>query len=97
MKAARIHPGYGRMQAADFIPLHIDEWLRAHKTWKGSKTYQDSGRQEGVQLRQEKWTDLREQNQQVPGPPCPQPGHLHYPGARGDLRGGRERGDGDGN
>lgn len=37
MKAARIHPGYGRMEAADFIPLHIDEWLRAHKTWKGSR------------------------------------------------------------
>ena len=37
VKAARIHPGYGRMEAADFIPLHIDEWLRAHKTWKGSR------------------------------------------------------------
>ncbi len=36
-KTARIHPGYGRMEAADFIPLHIDEWLRVHKTWKGSK------------------------------------------------------------
>jgi integrase len=36
-KAARIHPGYGRMSASDFIPLHIDEWLRAHKTWKGSR------------------------------------------------------------
>jgi integrase len=37
MKAARIHPGYGKVQAADFIPLHIDEWLRSHKTWKGSR------------------------------------------------------------
>lgn len=37
MKTARIHPGYGKMRAADFIPLHIDEWLRAHKSWKGSK------------------------------------------------------------
>jgi len=37
MKAARLHPGYGKMQAVDFIPLHIDEWLRAHKTWKGSR------------------------------------------------------------
>ncbi len=37
MKAARIHPGYGKMRADDFIPLHIDEWLRAHKSWKGSK------------------------------------------------------------
>ena len=36
-KTARIHPGYGRMEAADFIPLHIDEWLRAHKGWKGSR------------------------------------------------------------
>jgi hypothetical protein len=30
MKAARIHPGYGRIPSSDFIPLHIDEWLRAH-------------------------------------------------------------------
>ena len=37
MKAARIHLGYGKMQAVDFIPLHIDEWLREHKTWKGSR------------------------------------------------------------
>ena len=36
-KTARIHPGYGRMEATDFIPLHIDEWLRAHKSWKGSR------------------------------------------------------------
>lgn len=36
-QTARIHPGYGRMAAADFIPLHVDEWLRAHKTWKGSR------------------------------------------------------------
>ncbi len=37
IKAARIHPGYGKLSAADFIPLHIDEWLRAHKSWKGSR------------------------------------------------------------
>jgi len=36
-KAARTHPGYGRMEAKHFIPLHIDEWLRAHKSWKGSQ------------------------------------------------------------
>jgi integrase len=37
MRATRIHLGYGKMDANDFIPLHIDEWLRLHKTWQGSK------------------------------------------------------------
>jgi site-specific recombinase XerD len=33
----RIHKGYGRLPIQDIIPLHIDQWLNAHKDWKGCR------------------------------------------------------------
>ena len=35
--ADRIHPGYGRLTVAELLPLHIDQWLDAHPSWKGSR------------------------------------------------------------
>src|SRR5262249_14166652 len=32
-----VHRGYGRMPISEFKPLHIDQWLHAHETWKGGK------------------------------------------------------------
>jgi hypothetical protein len=32
-----IHRGYGKMPISELKPLHIDQWLHAHKTWKGGK------------------------------------------------------------
>ena len=34
---ARIHRGYGRLPIDEVIPLHIDQWLNAHKRWKGCR------------------------------------------------------------
>lgn len=36
-KKDRIHKGYGGMTTSDLKPLHIDQWLQAHKTWNGGK------------------------------------------------------------
>lgn len=36
-KATKIHPGYGSMQVAELLPLHIDQWLQAHATWNGGR------------------------------------------------------------
>ena len=33
----RIHDGYGRMAVTDLLPLHVDQWLAKHKSWKGAK------------------------------------------------------------
>jgi hypothetical protein len=33
----RIHKGLGRLPLQDLIPLHIDQWLNAHKDWKGCR------------------------------------------------------------
>jgi hypothetical protein len=33
----RIHEGYGRLVVSDLLPLHIDQWLNAHPTWKGGR------------------------------------------------------------
>jgi integrase len=33
----QIHKGYGDLAASQLIKLHIDEWLRAHKNWKGGR------------------------------------------------------------
>jgi integrase len=32
-----VHKGYADLPASDLIPLYIDQWLAAHKTWKGGK------------------------------------------------------------
>ncbi|MAT70866.1 MAG: hypothetical protein CMJ58_15230 [Planctomycetaceae bacterium] len=37
MAAKRIHPGYGQMLVTDFKPLHVDQWLNSHATWKGGR------------------------------------------------------------
>jgi hypothetical protein len=34
---ARIHAGFGRLRVHELIPLHIDQWLNAHKRWKGCR------------------------------------------------------------
>jgi integrase len=31
------HPAYGEMPVAKLTPLHVDEWLDAHPTWKNSR------------------------------------------------------------
>lgn len=33
----RIHKGYGDVLISDFLPLHVDQWLAAHKGWNGSR------------------------------------------------------------
>lgn len=33
----RIHAGYGKMLVSDLKPYHIDEWLAAHRDWKGCR------------------------------------------------------------
>ena len=35
--ANRIHKGYGQLSVSRLLPLHIDQWLAAHKNWKGGK------------------------------------------------------------
>jgi hypothetical protein len=37
LDAARIHSGFGAKLAADLLPLHVDQWLAAHPTWKASR------------------------------------------------------------
>jgi hypothetical protein len=37
MAAARIHDGYGRLPVSRLIPLHLDQWLNRHETWKGGR------------------------------------------------------------
>jgi integrase len=37
MDAVRIHRGFGAMLVAELLPLHVDQWLAAHPTWKGSR------------------------------------------------------------
>ncbi len=32
-----IHRGYGKMPISELKPLHIDQWLHAHATWKGGR------------------------------------------------------------
>jgi integrase len=32
-----LHDGFGALPAAKLIPLHLDKWLQAHPTWKGSR------------------------------------------------------------
>lgn len=32
-----IHDGYGALQVARLLPLHIDQWLQKHPTWGGGK------------------------------------------------------------
>jgi hypothetical protein len=34
---ARIHKGYERLPLQELIPLHVDQWLNAHKDWKGCR------------------------------------------------------------
>ena len=34
---ARIHKGYGRLPLKELVPLHVDQWLNAHKDWKGCR------------------------------------------------------------
>lgn len=33
----RIHDGFGKVLVEELLPLHIDQWLNAHPTWKGSR------------------------------------------------------------
>jgi len=33
----RIHKGFGKTLVSKLLPLHIDQWLAAHKNWKGGK------------------------------------------------------------
>ncbi|MAT70083.1 MAG: hypothetical protein CMJ58_11245 [Planctomycetaceae bacterium] len=37
MATRRIHSGYGQMLVADFLPLHVDQWLNSHPTWQGGR------------------------------------------------------------
>ncbi len=31
----RIHDGYGKLLVSELLPLHVDQWLAEHPTWKG--------------------------------------------------------------